>query len=52
MGGLLFAQKTDTFLPLPTGEFKVGTSKLYLTDSSRKDPFKKSQLRRVYVKVW
>jgi hypothetical protein len=51
-GSLLFAQKTDAFLPIPTGEFKVGTSKLYLTDSSRKDPFKKSHLRRVYVKIW
>lgn len=47
-----WSQSINTFLPEPTGIYNVGTTKLFLTDSSRKDPFKPSQYRKVYVKVW
>lgn len=49
---LIHAQTAETFLPKPTGIYGVGTTKLYLTDSSRKDPFKRSDYRKVYVKIW
>ena len=49
---LSFSQNTTEFLIQPTGNYQIGTTKLFLTDSSRKDPFKRSQFRKVYVKVW
>lgn len=48
----LNAQSDKTFLPKPTGIYDVGTTKLYLIDSSRKDPFKRSDFRKIYVKIW
>lgn len=48
----LFAQETGEFLMTPKGPYQVGVTKLYLTDFSRKDPFKRRQFRKVYVKVW
>jgi len=40
------------FLPKPTGNFQVGTTELFITDSSRKERFKKRDFRRVYIKIW
>ncbi|NOR86081.1 MAG: hypothetical protein GQ527_00585, partial [Bacteroidales bacterium] len=40
------------FLPKPTGVYQIGTTELFLTDSSRKDRFKKKDFRRIYVKIW
>jgi len=42
----------STFLPTPTGKYQVGTTELFLTDSSRKERFKKRDFRRVYIKIW
>jgi len=49
-----FSQTTlnPTFLPKPTGKYAVGTTELFLTDSSRKERFKKKNFRRIYVKIW
>lgn len=49
---LTLAQDLNTFLPKPTGLYLIGTTKLYLTDSSRNDPFKRKEHRKVIVKVW
>jgi len=40
------------FLPKPTGKFQVGTTEIFITDSSRKERFKKRDFRRVYIKIW
>ena len=49
-----FSQKIDdsTFLPKPTGKYKIGTTELYITDSSRKERFKKRDFRHIYIKIW
>ncbi len=41
-----------SFLPKPSGKYQVGTTELFLTDSSRKERFKKRNFRRIYVKIW
>lgn len=44
---------TETFLPSPTGEYSIGTTELYLTDSSRYEKLMFSKKhRRIYVKIW
>lgn len=48
----IWSQNTKTFLPEPTGIYDVGTSRLYLIDSSRKDPFKRRDFRKLFVKIW
>ena len=40
------------FLPQPSGSFNVGTTNLFITDSSRKERFKKNDYRRIYVRIW
>lgn len=40
------------FLPIPTGNFQIGSIELFLTDTTRKDKFKKKDFRRIYVKIW
>jgi hypothetical protein len=50
-----FAQKNyKCFLLQPTGRYSIGTTDLFLTDSTRKEPVKRSYkgFRRIYVKVW
>ena len=49
-----FAQASldSIFLPNPTGKYGVGTKELFLTDSTRKERFKKKDFRRIYVKIW
>lgn len=44
----------EDFLFEPTGEYSIGTLNLYLVDSSRREPVKKSYkgFRRIFVKVW
>jgi len=50
----LFSQNEtpSPFLPKPTGKYQVGTTELFITDSSRKERFKKRDFRRVYIKIW
>jgi len=50
----LFAQDYKSFLLEPNGKYSIGTTELFLTDSSRKEMIKKSYkgFRRIYVKVW
>jgi len=49
-----FGQKTQSFLLTPSGKYVIGTTQLFLTDSSRKETLKRSYkgFRRLYVKVW
>lgn len=48
----LFAQQDTSFLPTPSGPYQVGTTEWFITDSSRRDPFKKRDKRRLYIKIW
>lgn len=43
---------TNSFFPEPIGPYQIGTMEWSLTDSSRKEPFKKSQYRRIHIKIW
>ena len=50
-----FAQLTDSisFLPTPSGSFKIGTKDIYLTDSSRFEQYsKKNTCRKIAIKIW
>lgn len=47
-----FGQEKQSFLPQPYGNYLIGTTEWFITDSSRKDPFKKKDYRRLYIKVW
>ncbi|NPD46038.1 MULTISPECIES: hypothetical protein [unclassified Lentimicrobium] len=48
----LIAQQDTSFLPMPSGPYQVGTTEWFITDSSRQDPFKKRDKRRLYIKIW
>lgn len=48
----LQAQQDTSFLPPPSGPYQVGTTQWFITDSSRQDPFKKKNKRKLYIKVW
>lgn len=45
--------KTETFLPLPSGPYKIGTKEIYLTDSSRHEKYSwGKKYRKMSVKIW
>lgn len=46
------AQQDTSFLPTPSGLYQVGTTEWFIADSSRQDPFKKKNKRKLYIKVW
>ncbi|OFX27558.1 MAG: hypothetical protein A2033_14830 [Bacteroidetes bacterium GWA2_31_9] len=48
------AQKTESFLPKPTGKYFIGTKDTVLIDSLRKEIFtsKKSDFRNLPLKIW
>ena len=48
----LLASQDTSFLPKPSGPYQVGTTEWYIADSSRKDPFKKRDKRKLYIKIW
>ncbi len=50
----LKSQESNTFLLKPTGKYNIGTTELFLTDSSRKEKLKSfnNDYKRLYVKVW
>ena len=50
----LFSQEDKSFLFEPSGKYSIGTTELYLTDSTRKEMVRKSYkgFRRIYIKVW
>ncbi|MEN8119831.1 MAG: hypothetical protein ABFS35_05770 [Bacteroidota bacterium] len=50
----LVSQEKNTFLIKPSGNYSIGTTELFLTDSSRKEKLKtfNKSYRRLYVKVW
>lgn len=47
-------QNTEISLYIPTGEYIIGTTDVYLTDSSRIETLsrKKNDFRRIYIKIW
>ncbi len=47
-----FSQSTTDFLPKPKGPFQIGTTELFLTDSSRINPLERKEYRRLYIKIW
>jgi len=54
-GYVVFAQRDEakTFLPTPTGDYSIGTSKIFLVDSSRTDRLSgKKKPRSIFVKIW
>lgn len=50
----IIGQNQKSFLLKPSSKYSIGTTKLFLTDSSRKEPIKRSYkgYRRIYVKAW
>ena len=50
--GLAQEINDSIFLPIPTGKYQIGTTEIFLTDSSRKERFKKRDFRRIYIKIW
>ena len=49
----LFAQAPAPFeLPLPTGQFPIGTTRWVITDAARPEPFAPGQSRQVAVVAW
>lgn len=51
---LVLAQKTESFLPKPTGKYFIGTKDTILIDSLRKEIFTsaKNDFRNLPIKIW